>query len=328
MRALPPSGFAAFAAHPGATGSPDAAMARVSQPVRSSGRETGSGASKTEACFQPKCRALERGSETKPRALSEPTEPDAGRLSAAHSAERAPLPALEPFALRLDGISRRIAQKQVLSDLSLDLPARGLTVVLGRRGAGRSTLAAIATGQRLPDRGRVSRAGMVAPGIGAAHGFGLTGMVERDLALRAASAGLDSASYCAAVAALLPEPEALSLPFRRAGAGTRGILLFAAAYIVPAALYVADGPLLPSSPSEADAVAPLLERARREAAVLWLSAGVSQLRAMAPERILLLEDGRLRALSGLEEAIAVFQPRTHAARPVKASATTPGAPGP
>ncbi|MEM6679539.1 MAG: hypothetical protein AAF675_16875, partial [Pseudomonadota bacterium] len=53
-------------------------------------------------------------------------------------------------------------------------------------------------------------------------------------------------------------------------------------------------------------LAPALERARREAGVLWFTAGASQLRAIGPDRILALENGLLRPIDTLQDAIAYF----------------------
>lgn len=198
------------------------------------------------------------------------------------------------------------AGRAVLAGISLVLRRGDLTAVIARRGAGRSTLAAILAGQRLPDRGTVSIAGRNAPLVGHFAGFGLSGSVERDLALRAAAAGIDSAAYLRAVVAMLAPVLGgggwVTGPFEALPPPARIGLLHAAGWAMPADLYIADGPLLPAEPRLARCLRPVLAAARRRASVLWLTAGTRGFRRLGPDRILRLEDGALIPVPDVDTA--------------------------
>ncbi|MEM7527889.1 MAG: ATP-binding cassette domain-containing protein [Pseudomonadota bacterium] len=212
----------------------------------------------------------------------------------------------EPLLIA-EGIFKSYGRQRTLNGISVSFGRGELTAILGARGAGRTSLAAILAGQRLPDAGRVWRGGRVAPLIGNSAAFGVTGSVGRDLALRAAAAGIDGPRLAAAVAAFAGGPRILARPFERAGAVERTALLNAAAWLTPAEIYLADGPLMPGKGPLADALTPFLEDARKRAAVVWLTAGVSHLRAVAPDRILLLEKGQLERLPCIDTAIDRFE---------------------
>ncbi len=55
----------------------------------------------------------------------------------------------------LDGVSFAYGDRQVLNDVSMALPARGVTVVTGPSGAGKTTVSDLVLGLYRPDRGRV-----------------------------------------------------------------------------------------------------------------------------------------------------------------------------
>jgi len=54
-----------------------------------------------------------------------------------------PAPALFPGALSVQGLTYRIGKRDVLSDVSFDVPAGGSLAIVGRTGSGKSTLAAM-----------------------------------------------------------------------------------------------------------------------------------------------------------------------------------------
>ncbi|MEM6357526.1 MAG: ATP-binding cassette domain-containing protein [Pseudomonadota bacterium] len=231
-----------------------------------------------------------------------------------------------PAAIAALNLVKRHAGRSVLAGASAVFRRGELTAILGRRGAGRTTLASILAGQRMADAGRVWRAGAVAPLVGHSAGFGATGSVRRDLGLRAAASGLDGRYFACAVAAELDDARILDRPFERLEGADRAALCHAAAWLVPASVYIADGGLVPSAGPGADAMAARLAQRRRDATVIWLSAGVSTLRAMAPDRILLLEAGTLRPLADIAEAIRLFDDRRRTrSRPARALLPAPGA---
>ncbi|MEO0427784.1 MAG: ATP-binding cassette domain-containing protein [Pseudomonadota bacterium] len=253
--------------------------------------------------------------------------PDAAKLIGEGSliVERASEGA-NPAAIAALNLVKRHAGRSVLAGASAVFRRGELTAILGRRGAGRTTLASILAGQRMADAGRVWRSGTIAPLVGHSAGFGATGSVRRDLSLRAAASGLDGRYFARAVAAELDDARILDRPFERLEGADRTALCHAAAWLVPASVYIADGGLLPSAGPGADAMAARLAQRRRDATVIWLSAGVSTLRAMAPDRILLLEAGTLRPLADIAEAIRLFDDRRRTrSRPARALLPAPSA---
>jgi energy-coupling factor transporter ATP-binding protein EcfA2 len=213
------------------------------------------------------------------------------------------------IVLEARGITRSYGRSEVLAGVDLDLRAGECVVILGRRNSGKSVLARILAGLILPDAGHVDAPEGIAPLVGVATGFAQTGTLERDLALRAAAVGLETSDLVAAATDLLDDPARLDQPFGKLDAMNRATIVFGASYLVPAGVYIADGTPVPIQPGPREVVGPLFEDARERAAVLAFAASVTGLRELAPDRILLLENGRLQPLAGLDEAIARFGPR-------------------
>lgn len=206
--------------------------------------------------------------------------------------------------LRFEGVAKAYEGRPVLEALSFGLGAGQTLAILGARGSGRTSLAGIATGRLQPSAGRVLRDGIVAPPVGQACGIGAAARLERDLGLRAVTWGIARAALVETVleaVATLPEDAragidaAAFLGWRadRLPPPVRQVVLHAAAWGVPAALYVVDGALLPGDQAAAAAAAPLLAARQGEAAILWLPQGAAALRRFHADRVLTLCDGRL-----------------------------------
>ncbi|WP_171060682.1 ABC transporter ATP-binding protein [Poseidonocella sp. HB161398] len=65
-----------------------------------------------------------------------------------------------PAVLRLDGLEKRFGAAEAVSDLSLELPAGSMTVLLGAAGAGKTTTLKMIAGLEPPDAGRIEIAGL------------------------------------------------------------------------------------------------------------------------------------------------------------------------
>lgn len=58
-------------------------------------------------------------------------------------------------ACRIEKVEKSFGANRVLKDITLDLPAGTVTVLMGANGAGKSTLVKILSGVHVMDRGRV-----------------------------------------------------------------------------------------------------------------------------------------------------------------------------
>lgn len=66
-------------------------------------------------------------------------------------------------ALTLDGVRLAYGDRLVLDNVSLQVPAKAVTVLAGRSGSGKSSLLAVAAGLQVPDAGRVQVLGRPMP---------------------------------------------------------------------------------------------------------------------------------------------------------------------
>jgi ABC-2 type transport system ATP-binding protein len=62
---------------------------------------------------------------------------------------------MTPPALRIDGVSRRFGKTQALADVSFEVPENTICGLLGRNGAGKTTMMSIVAGHDRPDAGTV-----------------------------------------------------------------------------------------------------------------------------------------------------------------------------
>lgn len=193
----------------------------------------------------------------------------------------------------LSGVVKRLGSRTVLAGVDAAFRRGTLTLIRGERGSGRTTLARILTGQTLPTAGAVGRTGPAAPLIGSSDVFSTGGSAIEALDFRAAAHGLATGPYVAAVARLMPDPEALRAPFGRLTGLERQVLLFAASWLIPADLYVSDGALAPTAPAVRRRIEPLVAAARVRAAVVWIAEARAAARDADPDAERFLEDGRL-----------------------------------
>lgn len=204
-----------------------------------------------------------------------------------------PRPGSGSVAATLEGVSKRVGGKRVLDTVSCSFREGELTLIRSPRGAGKTALARLLIGQTWPDAGSVTRSGPASL-VGGTLGFLPNAPARRGLDLIAAAFGLDAAALAEAVGALMDDPEALALPFSRLGGRNRTGLLFGAGWLVPAALYVCDGPPLPSDATAQERLAPLFQDARCRAAVVWIADEAAKPTLHRPDRLLRLEGGKLQ----------------------------------
>ena len=101
------------------------------------------------------------------------------------------------YAIRAEGLCKRFGELEILRDVSLELPATGVTMLTGPSGRGKTTLLMILAGLLEPDAGRVD----AAPGLRRAMVFqedrlleGVTARRNVELVLRGARAARSEAA--------------------------------------------------------------------------------------------------------------------------------------
>lgn len=195
-------------------------------------------------------------------------------------------------ALLVDAVVKHAGRRTVLNGLDAEFRIRELTMIRGARGSGKTVLARLLAGQTLPEQGRIRRLGFAAPIVGSNWGFAPHVPAWLGLELRAASYGISLRDYENALASLLQHPEALKAPFSRMPRRDRQTLLFAAAYLLPATVYVCDGAPVPTDQGMREVLEPLYAAARARAAVILVVDEKVPPRRYAPDRILRLAEGR------------------------------------
>lgn len=153
--------------------------------------------------------------------------------------------------LRVQGLSKRYAQRSVLGDISLELAVGEAVALLGPNGAGKSTLIGCVCGTVIPDAGTITIAGheLRSEPIQARQRLrylaqevdvpaGLTGreLLEFHADVFGHPAGLDQALALAGLG------DAIELLATTYSVGMRRRLAFAALSLGDAALYVLDEP--------------------------------------------------------------------------------------
>ncbi len=105
-------------------------------------------------------------------------------------------PGSAPAVVALDGVHRRFGDTPALAGLSLEVPARSITVLLGPNGAGKTTCTRIITGALAPDAGSVRVFGLD-PSIDGADVRRRCGVVSAKPALYDRLSGRDNLAYAA-----------------------------------------------------------------------------------------------------------------------------------
>ena len=173
--------------------------------------------------------------------------------------------------LSCTGVAKQIGARTVLRDLDFALRVGELALVRASRGAGKTTLAKLLCGQTDPNEGRILRRSRPAPLIGSSHGFQPGAPALRGLDIRAAAHGVESSAYVLAVASFMEDPNALRRPFSEIVGRDRAMLLFASSWLLPSAVYVADGSPLPNDPEMRERLWPLYEAARARGGIVWIT---------------------------------------------------------
>lgn len=193
----------------------------------------------------------------------------------------------------MENVVKQVGRRRVLNGIDCTFRIGELTMIRSTSPADRTILARILIGQIYPDWGRVTRVKPCAALVGGVLGFPAAMAAFHGLDLIAAAFGLDARDLRRAVSAMMDDPEAVRKPFNQLSGRDRTALLFGASWLCPTPLYVCNGPPLPKDIPVRRRLSPLYHRARRRAAIVWVTDRRASTKDYRPDRIFDLENGRL-----------------------------------
>jgi branched-chain amino acid transport system ATP-binding protein len=211
----------------------------------------------------------------------------------------------EPL-LTLDGVHTHIAQYHILQGVSFAVPEAGITVLLGRNGAGKTTCLRTIMGLWRASKGRIqfageSMAGLDTPAI-ARRGIAFVpenmGLftdltVHENLVLAARSGPLDAARLEWLLGLFPPLRTFWSLPAGNLSGGQKQMLAVARALVEPRRLILIDEPTKGLAPAIVKAMTAAIAELKRTNTTILL---VEQNFAMAREvgdTVAIMDDGRI-----------------------------------
>ena len=204
------------------------------------------------------------------------------------------------------GFQLRGQRKEVIRDLTLELPSGRSLGLLGRNGAGKSTLLQLIAGTMRPDSGRIVSDGSISWPVGFGGSFHreMTGI--QNIRFIARIYGVDSDELVAFVEDFAELGRHFYMPVRSYSAGMRARLTFGASmgirfdtYLVDETTAVGDAAFRRKSRS-------IFKERMKHASAIMVSHSPRQLRAFCDAGIV-LENGKLRYFDDLEEAIELHE---------------------
>ena len=211
----------------------------------------------------------------------------------------------EPL-LTLQGVHTHIAQYHILQGVSFEVPEAGITVLLGRNGAGKTTCLRTIVGLWRPSQGRIVLAGEEIAGLDtptiAQRGIAFVpenmGLftdltVHENLLLAARSGPLDAARLEWLFGLFPPLKTFWTLPAGNLSGGQKQMLSVARALIEPRRLILIDEPTKGLAPAIVKSMTAAIAELKRSNTTILL---VEQNFAMAREvgdTVAVMDDGRI-----------------------------------
>ena len=212
----------------------------------------------------------------------------------------------------LDHVTKRYrahgagAGKLVLDDLSAVFEPGRTIGILGRRGAGKSTLIRLLSGAMHPDSGRIFRQGRVSFPVGTAGPF-ISTMTGRENAWFVSRIyGADPAEVIRFVETHSGLRRDFDRPFSSYTGDKRGRFLFTIAYALPFDIYLADESVIGGPPGFRDWCERLVDARRRQATLVFTTRRPRMLRRFADDAAV-LADSRLALFETVRDAIMAFK---------------------
>jgi branched-chain amino acid transport system ATP-binding protein len=208
--------------------------------------------------------------------------------------------------LTLEGVHTHIAQYHILQGVSLVVPEGGITVLLGRNGAGKTTCLRTIMGLWRPSRGSIvfggeSIAGLDTPAIArrgiafVPENMGLfTDLTVHENLVLAARSGPIEAQRLEWLLGLFPPLRTFwSLPAGNLSGGQKQMLAVARALIEPRRLILIDEPTKGLAPAIVKAMtAAIAELKRTRTTILLVEQNFAMARAVG-DTVAVMDDGRI-----------------------------------
>lgn len=193
-------------------------------------------------------------------------------------------------------------RKTVARDLNYIFPTGVSVGLLGRNGAGKSSLLQMIAGNMQPDRGEIRSSGSISWPVGFSGSFhgDLTGAQNAKFVARIY--GVDTDGMIDFIDQVADLGMHLHLPFRSYSMGMRARLAFSISMAIPFDTYLIDEITAVGDGAFRTKSEAMLKDRLRHAGAIMVSHSMGQLRAMCTAGVV-LEEGRLFAYPRIERAI-------------------------
>jgi capsular polysaccharide transport system ATP-binding protein len=195
----------------------------------------------------------------------------------------------------------RTGRRVVLADVSHDFPPGVSTGIIGRNGAGKSTMMRIISGSEMPDKGKVFRQGRVSWPLGFSGGFNSTLSGRENMRFTCRLYNEDYKRVCEFVEDFAELGEYMDMPIHTYSSGMKAKLTFGLSmafefdyYLIDEATAVGDAAFKRKSQAYFD------ER-RKSTTLLVVSHSMSTIKSLC-QKMLVLYEGKLREFPSNEEA--------------------------
>lgn len=212
--------------------------------------------------------------------------------------------------IRLEKLTKvfvlRGARKVVANDISFVFPSRRAVGLLGRNGAGKSTMLQMIAGTVDPTAGRVVSNGSISWPVGFAGSFhrDLTGAQNARFIARIY--GVDTDELSAFVEEFAGLGVHYHLPFASYSSGMRARLAFGVSMAVPFDTYLVDEVTAVGDASFRKRSSEVFRARMQSAGAVVVSHGMGQIRELC-DCAAVLEDGTLTYFDDVEDAIALHE---------------------
>ncbi|WP_165720770.1 ABC transporter ATP-binding protein [Bordetella trematum] len=208
-------------------------------------------------------------------------------------------------------LHHKAGRKFVFRNLSFRIPSGRNIALIGRNGAGKSTMMRLLCGLDMPDSGKVITDKRISWPVGLSGGFQGSLTARENVKFVCRVQGLHGEQVRSAVEYVKKFAEIgdyFDLPVKTYSSGMRGRVAFGLSLVFDFDYYLIDEAMsVGDAHFKAKASAALKERVERSKVIL-VTHGMSQVRQLC-DYVLLLKDGGVVHYEDVEEGIAAYQER-------------------